>query len=85
VYADRTPVYDSPPGIELRLKWRRTWPDKEHDFVAFADDGQQIGRFYWRDSNSPGSYAWVWFSRGSSGKAGSPREAAKAIEDVWFT
>lgn len=86
--------YDNaPPGIELRLKWRRTWPDREHDFVGVdMRFGEQsaAGRFYWVNTSNPVYDRWTWaitgdgFFGGAHGAAKSAREAAAAIEREWF-
>lgn len=83
----REPNYDSPPGIELKLKWRHTWPgEDQHDFCADTDVGKPVGRFYWCNTGSAESVGWWWFSQlPHRGIAKSPREAAKAIEDIWFS
>jgi len=78
------PNYNSPPGIELKLKWRRSWPDKDHDFTATTADGFRVGRFYWRDTAAPGSECWYWTMESSRGEQPTSRQAAKAIEDAWF-
>lgn len=84
------------PEIELRLKWRQTWPNKDADYVAehHGYDGP-VGRIY--KSVKPGSLESDWFwamnafgaeiSRNIStlsGHAASPREAARLVEDSWF-
>ena len=43
----------------FRLKWRKTWPDKENDFVAHDHDGIAVGRFY-RVEHSPRGPYWSW-------------------------
>jgi len=78
-----TPNYHRPPGIELRLKWRRTWQDKEHDFTAETERGYST-RIYWRSTGSPETAGWFWASYTSSGTAPTAREAAKAVEDAYF-
>lgn len=78
-----TPNYDRPPGIELRLKWRCTWPDREHDFTAETERGYST-RIYWRSTGSPETAGWFWASYTSSGTAPTAREAAKAVEDAYF-
>lgn len=81
--------------IELRLKWRHTWPEKEADFVAEVEGYGTVGRIY--ESLKPGSLEKDWFwcmnahgpeiSRNVgklSGHTTTPREAAKLAEDAWF-
>lgn len=79
------PNYNSPPGIELKLKWTATWPDREHDFTARTDTGEIVGRFYWRDHDMEEYAKWVWFQGEAKGTADTSREAAKAVEDSWFS
>jgi hypothetical protein len=81
--------------IELRLRWRHTWEDKDKDFVAEAPgyDGT-VARIY--QHLKPGSldHDWFWamnahgyeISRAgkTSGYEDSPRRAARAAEDAWF-
>lgn len=82
--------------IELRLRWRHTWADKEQDFVAEADgyDGT-VGRIY--QEVRPGGLDtwWLWamnahghdISRNFqplSGHEGTPRQAAQQVEKAWF-
>ncbi|MBX3580856.1 MAG: hypothetical protein KF810_03030 [Rhizobiaceae bacterium] len=84
-----------PDQIELRLKWRRTWPDRENDFVGVDPiSGKTIGRFHVSSAgNDAGKWIWLyqasfpglpWAEIHRSGFEATPREAAKAIEDTWF-
>jgi len=81
--------------IELRLKWRHTWPDREQDFVAEAPGySGSVCRIY--ESLKAGSTATHWFwamnahgyeiSRAgrTSGYEATARQAARAAEDGWF-
>jgi len=77
------PNYDNPAGIELRLRWRRTWEDKDHDYTAETERGYST-RIYWRATGSPETAGWFWASYTSSGTAPTAREAAKAVEDAYF-
>ncbi|MER8571287.1 hypothetical protein NKG99_07555 [Mesorhizobium sp. M1409] len=46
--------------IELRLKWRQTWPDKEADFVAESSIRHgSVGRIY-RFDHGPSAGQWFW-------------------------
>ena len=47
---------DEPP---FRLKWRKTWPDKENDFIAHDHDGIAVGRFYLIE-HGPLQGQWRW-------------------------
>lgn len=72
----------SPP----RLKWRKTWPDREDDFTATID-GHTL-RIY-RDATSPayvGQFFWVANRERhlGSGHAATAREAALAAEACYF-
>lgn len=81
--------------IELRLRWRHTWEDRESDFVAEAPgyDGP-VGRIY--ESIQPGGTGTHWFwamnahgdfiSRAgkNSGYEATPRQAAQQVEKAWF-
>lgn len=80
-----------------RYKWRKTWPDRENDFVGYdpatpdhVGEPATIGRFHlqW----IPGGEKWLWSMQwGSNGRelittngiADTPREAAKAIEESY--
>ena len=80
--------------IVLKYKWRKTWPDRENDFVGIdpstldqLGNHTKIGRFYlqW----VPGGERWLWSmywgSRGrelikTEGISETPREAAREIE-----
>ena len=78
-----------------RLRWRKTWPDVADDFVAeAAGHPDPVGRIY-RTVGSDETRRWAWsltaFGAGihrpavSSGGAASPREAARDVEEAWFT
>ncbi len=81
--------------IKLRLKWRKTWEDREDDFVANAPNFPgNVGRFHKHIASSDGGWSWSFqamdlpVARGSLGETSgiepSAREAAKRIEDIWF-
>ena len=81
-------------GAVLRLKWRKTWPDREDDYVAAAPTyAGDVGRIY-KASGGPGDGQWNWFmqahgsgivrSPDQSGTAPSARQAAAEVERVWF-
>lgn len=83
------------PKIELRLKWRKTWPDREQDFVGLDElSGTKVGRIYVSVAgDTTGSWLWhyqaslpglPWSSLNRGGVEETARRAAKAIEDVWF-
>lgn len=70
----------------LRLKWERTWPDRENDFTAKI--GEHSLRIY-RDDTSPefrGQFYWVANREAAigSGHATTAREAAVAAEACYF-
>lgn len=81
-------------GIALSLKWRKTWDDKENDFVAEAPGlSGSVGRIFMMDGGSSdlrGQWYWtmnamldrVVFS--DSGHEPTAREAAREVEAVWF-
>jgi hypothetical protein len=80
------------PVPELKLKWRRTWPDQDNDFVAMDDRCTgNVGRIYRHTSIEE---RWQWFLQAfipgvplpvdSSGLADTAREAAAALEAAWF-
>ena len=58
----------------MELGWRKTWEDGDEDYV-YCDGKQQLGRAYVDQRNN-----WRWFFAGSSGLAGSRREAMLAVE-----
>ena len=79
--------------IELRLKWRQTWADRENDFVAKAPGFEgSVGRIFFQlgGINNPDRWFWtmnatvdgVAFS--NSGHAATARDAARHVEDIWF-
>jgi hypothetical protein len=73
---------DAMSEIMLKYKWRKTWPDRENDFVC-VDDGVTVGRIYIHHMG-----AWVWFMNAdefvcSNGSADTPREAARCLEDAY--
>ena len=71
--------------IPLKLRWRHTWDDVEHDFSGFdRGTGKYVGRIYIWATGGLNKGQWSWFFGGSSGTAPTAREAAKAIEDLWF-
>lgn len=72
--------------IELKYQWRKTWPDKENDFVG-SDRGETIGRFYHHQAAEGMRWYWhmQWGDNGRervtlSGLRDTPREAAREIE-----
>lgn len=72
--------------IPLRLKWKKTWPDRENDFTA--KNGAHSLRIY-KDETSPafaGQFYWI-VNRESfvgSGHGATAREAARAAEACYF-
>ena len=49
------------PEPELRLRWRKTWPDREDDFVALDRrmDGETVGR-YQHTTGGADMGKWFW-------------------------
>ena len=80
--------------IELRLKWHKTWEDRENDFAAEAPAYGLVGRIYvYTSGPSKGRWIWSLTAHGGdvsrnigklSGYAESAREAAKEVENAWF-
>lgn len=81
--------------IELKLRWRHTWEEKDNDFVAEAPGyPDTVGRIY--ESIVPGGTGTHWFwsmnahgafiSRAgkNSGYEATPRQAAQQVEKAWF-
>lgn len=82
--------------IELKLRWRHTWEEKDNDFVAEAPGHPDtVGRIY--ESIKPGGTGTHWFwamnahgpqvSRNIgklSGYEDTPRKAARQVEKAWF-
>lgn len=81
--------------IELKLRWRHTWEEKDNDFVAEAPGyPDSVGRIY--ESIIPGGTDTHWFwsmnahgafiSRAgkNSGYEATPRQAAQQVEKAWF-
>lgn len=83
--------------IELRLKWRHTWPDREADFVAEAPTySGNVGQIYYvPEHHGPKAGSWYWafqaFADDISRNIGHPfghepsaRETAARVEAAWF-
>lgn len=83
-------------NIELKLKWTKTWEDREGDFHAHSPVfDQTVGRFYLNESGAnKDSWTWSLTAAGEgvkrhdigalNGVEPSARHAAKAIESSWF-
>lgn len=82
--------------IELRLRWRQTWPDREAHYTAFAlTMGGPIGCIYLVEAGvDQGAWAWAItaddyeVSRNCgpmNGVERSARHAAKHVEEAWFS
>lgn len=82
--------------IELRLKWRHTWPEEEReDYVAEVHGyAGAVGRIY-VNIGGPTDGLWFWsltafgpeISRNAgkaSGYEPSAREAARQVEAAWL-
>jgi hypothetical protein len=80
--------------IELRLRWRKTWDDKEKDFVADAPGYESCCRIYEALKPRGEGVEWFWsmtahgyeISRAgkTSGYEETARRAARAAEEAWF-
>lgn len=76
----------------LRLKWSRTWPDKERDFACRTDEGHSVGRIYFVAESINNPDRWLWFCNGSyrgrslstSGHTPDKDSAAREVEVAWF-
>ena len=75
--------------IQLKYKWRLTWPEQEEDYSGH-DGRVQFGRFY--KFYSPGlGDKWMWFfsavvqgkGQSRSGLCEAQREAAAVLEH-WY-
>jgi hypothetical protein len=88
---------DDSENIVLRLKWRKTWEDREDDFVAQAPSyNGSVGRIYFvPEHHGPKVESWYWafqafgddISRNIGnlhGHADTARLAAQAVENAWF-
>jgi len=84
-----------PNEIKLALHWRKTWDDKEDDFVARASNfPNNVGRIYKHIATAEGGWTWAFQAMElpvalsklgeTSGIEPSAREAAKRVEDIWF-
>jgi hypothetical protein len=81
-------------GIQLRLKWRRTWPDIENDFVGLDERAQGgiVGRIIWNKIHEGEHWTWSMTAFGPGinrphechGRLPTPREAAAAVEAAWL-
>lgn len=74
------------PDSAFRLKWRLTWPDRDHDFAGY-DGETRVCRIYRTMPPSLGE-RW-WWGAGQTrnlgtGYADSAREAALAAETAYF-
>lgn len=79
-----------------RLKWRKTWPDRERDYIAIVDGypGGSVCRIYEDLAPRGAGIRWFWsmtahsysISRAGpcSGYEATAREAALAAEASWF-
>lgn len=81
-------------ALPLRLKWQKTWPDRENDFAANATNYDHVGRIYIHHyAPQEGRWSWSLTAFGDDisrnigachGFADSAREAAYAVEQSWF-
>ena len=62
----------------MGLGWRKTWDDKDDDYVYCDADGEQIGRVYFGHMRD-----WRWFFAGATGHADSRRMAMLAVEEAY--
>lgn len=81
---------------QLRLRWRKTWPDVEGDFVALDRRmcGETVGRVYQHSSGGMLKGQWFWsltaYGRDivrpaeCQGYEPTTREAAAKVEAAWF-
>jgi hypothetical protein len=77
-----------------RLRWRKTWSDREDDFAAEAPDhSHAVGRIY-KGPKSATDSRWFWsmtafghrvtrIAGATSGWEPSAREAARRMEGAW--
>lgn len=84
--------------IELKLRWRRTWPEEEEreDYVADAPTYTSLGRIYLvvaQAESINGRWFWSLTAHGNeisrnvgdlTGYEDSAREAAARVERAWF-
>lgn len=88
---------EAPEKIELRLGWKKTWADRENDFVGHAPNfDHTVGRIQLIE-HGPQQNSWSWSLTAAgehvqregigalTGVELSPREAARAVENAWFT
>lgn len=80
----------------LRLKWQKTWPDKENDFSGRTSDSRtgSAGRIYAMKLYDPPRFWWAWYANGCikgtdmwvvrNGHEETARAAAAKVEEVWF-
>lgn len=80
-------------GSGLRLNWRKTWDDQEHDFTAEAEGvAGPIGRMYLIGSGGSNNGRWHWSMMAKVGNVGlsdrgvaeTAHKAALEIERCWF-
>lgn len=89
-------MIDEPEKIELKLRWKKTWPDRENDFVGHAPNFEaSVGRIQLAE-HGPQQNSWSWSLTAAgehvrregigalTGVEPSPREAARAVETAWF-
>lgn len=89
-------MVEEPEKIELKLRWKKTWPDREQDFVAHAPNFEEpVGRIQLVE-HGPQQNSWSWSLTAAgehirregigalTGSEPAPREAARAVENAWF-
>ncbi|MEO3389014.1 hypothetical protein [Mesorhizobium sp. CAU 1741] len=81
--------------IELRLRWRQTWPDKEAHYTAYAlGFDAAVGYIFlieagddqreWLRSMTADDYEIARNCGPTNGVDRSARHAASCVEDAWF-
>lgn len=73
---------------QLKYDWRRTWPDKPHDFVCVAD-GQIIGRVQLHDTGPMKHWMWSMSTDGfeiepQDGFADDKMEVCRLLEKAYI-
>lgn len=87
---------DEPEKIELKLKWKKTWEERENDYVARSPVFEaSVGRIQLVE-HGPQNNGWSWSLTAAgehirregigalTGFEISPRVAARAVETAWF-
>lgn len=69
----------------MELGWRKTWEDKDEDYVCL-DGEREIARIHWRVEVQNPNLKWavfMWFRGGQDCSAPSRRQAMLMVEEAY--